>query len=93
MHVLMDWHESGFLGGTKPMNQLVANVWKSSDGLKVIPVALNKVILCSIACFLAAISHNVGPLGETYALETLFHQHKQCIYIVLLVFRNSTKNP
>ena len=89
----MDWHERRFLGGTKPTYQLVANVRESCDGLKVILLALDKVILCSIACFLAVISYNVGPLGETYALETLFHQHKQCVNIVLLVFRNSTKNP
>ena len=73
MHVLMNWHQSGLLGGTKPMNQLVTNVLEPCNGLKAIPLALNKVIFCSIVCLLAAICYNDGSLHETYALEALFH--------------------
>ncbi len=45
---LVHCHESGFLGGTKPANQLVAYIWKSGDGLKVILDTLIKVCLCTI---------------------------------------------
>ncbi len=40
---LVHWHECGLLGHTKPANQLVANVGKPSNGLKVVPDALVKV--------------------------------------------------
>ena len=73
MHVLMKWHENELLGGIKPRNQLVANIWEPCDGLKVIPFALDKVILCLISCHLTVICYNVGSLRETYALEALFH--------------------
>jgi hypothetical protein len=37
MHKLIHWHESGFLGHTKPANQLVANVGEPGNGLKLVP--------------------------------------------------------
>ncbi len=40
---LMHWHECRLLGCTKPGNQLVAYVWESSNGLKVILDTLVKV--------------------------------------------------
>jgi hypothetical protein len=42
-HELVHWHESRFLRSTEPANQLVAYVWKSGDGLKIIPDTLVKV--------------------------------------------------
>jgi hypothetical protein len=34
-HEVMHWHESRLLGCTKPANQLVTYIWKSSNSLKV----------------------------------------------------------
>jgi hypothetical protein len=43
LHELVHQHECGLLGRMKPVNQLVANVGKPGDGLKVVPDALVKV--------------------------------------------------
>jgi hypothetical protein len=47
-HELVHWHESELCCRTKPANQLVANVREPSNGLEVVPDALNKVCLCPI---------------------------------------------
>ncbi len=47
-HELVHWHESGLLGCTKPVNQLVAYIWKICDNLKVIPDAFVEVCLRTI---------------------------------------------
>ncbi len=47
-HELVHRHESGLLRSTEPANQLVAYVWESGNGLKVIPDTLVKVCLCTI---------------------------------------------
>ncbi len=61
---LMHWHESGFLGRTKPANELVAYIWKSGDGLKVILDTLVKVCLCMICIVWALLCNDAGPLGQ-----------------------------
>ncbi len=38
-HELMHWHESRLLCGTKPVDQLVANIGEPGNSLKVIPDA------------------------------------------------------
>jgi hypothetical protein len=47
---LLHQHESGFLGSTKPANQLVAYVQKSNNGLKVILGTLVNICLCDLHC-------------------------------------------
>jgi hypothetical protein len=47
-HELVHWHECRLLGHTKPGNQLVPNVGKPGNGLKVVPDALIEVCLCMI---------------------------------------------
>jgi hypothetical protein len=39
LHELMHWYEGGLLGGTKPADQLVANIGEPGNCLKVIPDA------------------------------------------------------
>ncbi len=73
----MHWHESGLLGRTKPANQLVANIWKTSDSLEVIPDALVEVCLCTICLVWASLSNDPGPLGQAYVLKALTHEVKQ----------------
>ncbi len=64
-HELMHWHESGLLGYTKPMNQLVAYIWETGNGLKVIPDALIKFGFVQSAllghCFGMTLVHLVRP--------------------------------
>ncbi len=49
LHELVQWHESGLLGSTKPADQLVANIGEPGNGLKVIiPDAFVEVRLCII---------------------------------------------
>jgi hypothetical protein len=43
LHELVNQHESGLLRSTEPANQLVAYVWESGNGLKIIPDTLVKV--------------------------------------------------
>jgi hypothetical protein len=83
-HELMHWHESRLLGCTKPENQLVAYVWETGNGLKVILDTLIKVCLHTI-CIVWALLHNyAGPLGQAYVLKALTHEAKQQWTIVLL---------
>ncbi len=62
---LVHWHECGLLGCTTPANQLVAYVWESGAGLKVILDTLIKVCLVQSAlfghCFAMMLVHLVGP--------------------------------
>jgi hypothetical protein len=47
-HELVHWHESRLLGRTKPANQLVAYIGKTSNSLKVILYTIVEVCLCTI---------------------------------------------
>jgi hypothetical protein len=47
-HELVHQHESGLLGSTKPVDQLVANIEEPGNGLKLIPNAFVKVCLRTI---------------------------------------------
>ncbi len=81
---LMHRHESGFLGCTKPENQLVTYIWKSSNGLKVILDTLFKVCLRTICIIWASLCDEASPLGQAYALKALTHETKQQWTIVFL---------
>jgi hypothetical protein len=81
---LVHWHESGFLGCTKPANQLVAYIWKSGNSLKVILDTLVKVCLRTICIIWALLHGDPGPLGQAYALKALTHETKQQWIIDLL---------
>jgi hypothetical protein len=83
-HELMHWHEYGLLCRTKPANQLVANVGKPGEGLKVIPNALVKVCLHTICIVRASFRNNAGPLCQAYVLKALTQEAKQQWTIVLL---------
>jgi hypothetical protein len=41
----MHWHEAKLLGGTKPVDQMVADIGEPGNCLKVIPDALIKIHL------------------------------------------------
>ena len=71
---LVHRHESRLLGRTKPANQLVAYVWESGDGLKVIPDTLVEVCLCMICIIWASLCNDAGTLGQAYALKALTHE-------------------
>jgi hypothetical protein len=69
LHELVNWHESGLLGHTKPANQLVAYVWESSNSLEVILDALIKVRLCTICIVWALLYNDAGLLGLAYVMK------------------------
>jgi hypothetical protein len=91
-HKLMNWHECGLLGNTKPTNQLVANVWEPANCLKVILDILIKVCLCKVCIVGALLAHNVGPLCQADVLKTLAHQAEQCWTLFLLGFQKSSED-
>jgi hypothetical protein len=70
-HELLHWQESKLLGRSKPANQLVANVGKPDNNLKVVPDALVEVCLCTICIVWASFSNNAGPLCQAYVLKAL----------------------
>jgi hypothetical protein len=80
----MHWHEGGLLGGTKPVDQLVANIGEPDNCLKVIPDAFVEVHLCTDCASGASLGDNTCLFGQTYVLKILTHQVKQCWTIVLL---------
>jgi hypothetical protein len=86
-HELMHWHESRFLCHTKPANQLVANVGKPGNSLKVVPDALVKVCLRTICIVQTLFCDNAGPLCQAYVLKALTQEAKQQWTIVLLQIR------
>jgi hypothetical protein len=83
-HELVHWHESGLLGHTKPVNQLVANVGEPCNGLKVVPDALVKICLHKICIIRASFCNDAGPLCQAYILKALTQEAKQHWTIVLL---------
>jgi hypothetical protein len=68
----------------KPANQLVAYVWKSGDGLRIIFDTLIEVCLHMICIVWALLRNDAGPLGQASALKALTHETKQQWTIVLL---------
>jgi hypothetical protein len=83
-HELMHWHESGLLGCTKPVDQLVTNVGEPGNGLKVVPDAFIEACLCTICIIRASFCDNAGPLCQAYVLKALTQEAKQQWTIVLL---------
>ncbi len=71
---LVHWHESKLLGSTEPANQLVAYIWKSGNGLKVILDTLVKVCLRTICIVWASLCNDAGPLSQAYTLKALTHE-------------------
>ena len=86
-HELMHWHESGLLGGTKPADQLVANIGEAGNGLKVIPDAFVEVCLCTVCIIWALFCDDAGPLCQAYILKALTQEAKQQRTIILLQIR------
>jgi hypothetical protein len=86
-HELVCWHESRLLGHTKPENQLVAYIWKTGNGLKVIPDTLIEACLRTICIVWESLRNDAGPLGQAYVLKALTHQTKQQWTIILLRIR------
>ncbi len=74
LHELVHRHESRLLRSTEPANQLVAYVWESGDGLKIIPDTLVKVCLHTICIVWASLHDDAGPLSQVYALKALIHE-------------------
>ena len=73
-HELLHWHESGLLGHTKPVIQLVASVWETGDSLKVTPDALVEVCLCTICIVWVSFCNEASPHGQAYILKALTHE-------------------
>jgi hypothetical protein len=84
LHKLVHWHQSGLLCRTKPANQLVANVRKPGNGLKVVPDALVKICLYTICIVRALILDNAGPFCQVYILKALTQEAEQQWTIVTL---------
>ncbi len=74
LHELVHQHESRFLGSTKPANQLVAYIWKSSNGLKVILDTPIEICLCMICIVWALLCNDADPLGQAYTLKALTNE-------------------
>jgi hypothetical protein len=91
-HEVMHWHEGGLLGGVKPTNQLVANIWEPGNWLEVIPDALVEVGLRMVCFSGELLGNNLGLFCETYILETLTHQVEQCWTVVLLCIQKLSQN-
>jgi hypothetical protein len=66
LHEHVHWHESGLFGGWKPLDQLVANIGESDNGLKVIPDAFIKVCLRMVCVGGAPIGNFACPFGQKY---------------------------
>ncbi len=73
LHELGHWHESGLLRNMEPANQLVAYVWDSGNGLKIISDTLVKVCLCMICIVWALLHDDADPLSQAYTLKALTH--------------------
>ncbi len=67
-------HESRLLRSMEPANQLVAYVWKSGKGLKIIPDTLVEVCLCTICIVWALLCNDACPLSWAYTLKALTHE-------------------
>ncbi len=83
---LVYWHKCGLLGCTKPANQLVADIGKLGNDIKVVPDALVKVCLCTICIVWASLCSDAGPLGWAYILKALVQETKQQWTIVLFAY-------
>jgi hypothetical protein len=84
LHELEHWHESGLLGGTKPADQLVANIGEPGNGLKVIPDVFVNLCLCMVCLGGTLLCNAICPFSQTNVLKTLTHQFKQCWTTILL---------
>jgi hypothetical protein len=73
-HEFMHWHECGLLGGTKPTNHLVANIWEPANCLKVVPNALVKVFLSEV------------PSEVQSKMIFMGHQISSCLFPVVRSF-------
>jgi hypothetical protein len=73
-HELVHWHESGLLRSTEPANQLVAYVWESGNGLKIIPDTLVEVCLHTICIIRASLRNKACRLSQTYTLKAMPHE-------------------
>jgi hypothetical protein len=69
----MHWHESGLLGRTKPVNQLVTYIEKPNNGLEVILDAFVVVCLHTICIVWTLLCDDAGPFGLAYILKALTH--------------------
>jgi hypothetical protein len=58
----------------KARNQLVAYVWESGNGLKIILDTLVKVCLCTICIIWTLLCDDASLLGQAYALKALTHE-------------------
>jgi hypothetical protein len=74
LHELVHWQESRLLRSTEPANQLVAYVWESGNGLKVILDTIIEVCLRTICIVWASLCNDAGPLSQAYALKALTHE-------------------
>ncbi len=91
-HEPVHQHESGLLGGTKPVNQLVVDIGEPGDGLKVIPDAFVEVRLCMVCVGGTLLCDAICPFSQTYMLKTLTLQVKQCWTIVLPSIQELSQN-
>ncbi len=64
-HELMYWHEDGLLGSTKPVDQLVADIWELGDCLKVIFDVFVEVWLRMVCISGALLGDDICPFGQT----------------------------
>jgi hypothetical protein len=74
LHELVHRHDSRLLRSMEPANQLVAYVWESGNGLKIIPDTLVKVCLRTICIVWALLRDDARPLSLAYTLKALTHE-------------------
>jgi len=92
MHVIVRGHEHQLSNSAKPVDQLVADVWKPSKCLKVISLTFGEVFK-HLGVFIPAMGTDVVlPFTQADLLKTLFKQWKQCRTVVLIVDRPARNN-
>ncbi len=78
LHELVHQHESGLLGSTKPVDQLVAYyIGEPGDGLKVVADTFVEVCLHTVCIIWALLCDDAGSFGQAYILKALAYQVKQ----------------
>lgn len=72
------------------MDQLVANVWESCNGCKLISLVVDKAFLCD---WLPLIKEKLlfSPISRADTLKEMLYQHDKCFGINMLVFRDLHK--
>ena len=75
-HVIMHWHEHRSSCHTKPVNQLVADIWEACNSFEIVLLVLEEVFK-GLVVFVGTTFHDDAfPLSQANLLETLLQKGK-----------------